>query len=92
MIGCRGFQWGGTVGVVVCVFISHCPPFMLVCPDKNDKSNEPFLTVVAFVVLTNSNRLMEKDPLGGESTVEQMFPADGGLLLDYMSKVFGKVS
>jgi len=92
VIGCRGFQWGGTVGVVVCLFISHSPSFMLVCPDENDESNEPFLTVVAFVVLSNSNRLMEKDPLGGESTVEQMFPADGGLLLDYMSKVFGKVS
>ena len=76
----------------MCVFITHCPPFMLVCPDKNDKSNEPFLTVVAVVVLTNSNRLMEKDPLGGETTVEQMFPSDGGLLLNHMPKVLGKVS
>ena len=91
MIGGRVFHGGGAVGVVVCVFISHCPPFMLMCPDKNDKSNEPFLTVVAFVVLTISNRLMDKDPFGGKSTVEQMFPSFGGLLLNYMSNVFGKV-
>ena len=82
VICCHGFHRGGTVGVVVCVFVLQCLPFMLMSPDKSNTSDEPFLTIVALVVLTILNRLMNKDPLGGKSTIEHMFPSYGGLLLD----------
>ena len=69
MICCRSLRRGGTIGVVVCVFVSQDPSFMLVSPYKSNKSDEPFLTIIAFVVLTISNRLMYEDPFGSESAV-----------------------
>ena len=42
---------------------------MLMSPYKSNKSDEPFLTIVALVVLTISNRLMDEYPFGSELTV-----------------------
>ena len=53
----------------MCVFVSDKRSFMLMSPNKNNKSDEPFLTIIAFVVLTISNRLMYEDPFGSESAV-----------------------
>ena len=53
----------------MCVFVSEKPSFMLMSPNKNNKSDEPFLTIIAFVVLTIANRFMDEDPFGGKLTV-----------------------
>ena len=69
MICCRSLRRGGTIGVVVCVFVSEKPSFMLMSPNKNNKSDEPFLTIIAFVVLTISNRFMYEYPFGSKPTI-----------------------
>ena len=63
---------------------------MELCPYESNKPNEPFLTVVFLFMIATRNRFMNVYPLGRKSTIEEMFPSDGGLLVDEASKVFGK--